>query len=62
VRKLGNFPPMPIRTEYNNSIATHDMQIDVESFIRQDLINLNEHERKLQQELREIHLNHKQGL
>jgi hypothetical protein len=25
-----------------NSIATHDMQMDVESFIKQDLLNLNE--------------------
>jgi hypothetical protein len=33
-----------VRTD-NNSIATHDMQIDVESFIKQDLINLNDRER-----------------
>lgn len=31
------------------------MQIDVESFIKQDLINLNERERELQEELRQLH-------
>lgn len=38
---------MPSRYD-NNSIVTHDMQIDVDSFIRQDLIGLNQHEQKIQ--------------
>ena len=38
-RPSSNLPPMPVE---NNSIATHDMQIDIESFIKQDLINLNQ--------------------
>ena len=54
----GNIPPLPVRCD-NNSVATHDMQIDVESFIHQDLIGLNEHERRLQLELRDPHNNHK---
>ena len=37
----GQLPPLPARPE-NNSIATYDMQIDIESFIKQDLLNLNE--------------------
>ena len=52
---------MPSRVD-NNSIVTHDLQIDVESFIRQDLLNLNQNEAKLQGELRDIHLGHRTDL
>ena len=62
IRKVGNnFPPLPNppKTQYNNSIITHDINIDVESFIKHDLIKLNQNQYQLQQELRELHINHK---
>lgn len=53
-------PPLPSRMEVNNnSTATYDLQIDVESFIKQDLMSINEKERQLQEELRDIHINNK---
>jgi hypothetical protein len=38
------------------------MQIDVESFIKQDLINLNEQEMQIQEELKLLHKNNKNTL
>lgn len=62
IRRPSNFPPLPVVSDNNNSIATHDMQIDIESFIKHDLINLNQNERKLQEELRDLYIGNKGDL
>ena len=52
-------PPMPAIPKPTYTVATHEQDFNVEQFIENDLFELNEEERKLQQEIRNIHMNNK---
>lgn len=47
-------PPLPVQPNY--TVATHEQHFEIESFIKNDLQNINVEERKLQEEIKKIHL------